>query len=214
VQAAAPARPEREWWLRTLLVLQAPTAVFAALRNEAEDDVDARSEPLVAIGFLAGIAAVLSSSLARHALDSFSGGITTVLAWIVLAGALYGLFGVWIVGLLVHLAARRLGSRGSYRRARHLVGFALTPIAISLLLLWPVRLALYGQDVFRRGGDDTGTAATRVLDWLTVAAALWGLALLLLGIRGVHAWTWSRAAATLGLVAALPALVVGVQALG
>jgi hypothetical protein len=214
VQVAARTQPEREWWLRTLLVLQAPTAVFAALRNEGDEDVAARSEPLVAIGFLAGIAAVLSSSLARHALDSFTGGITTVAAWVVFTGALYGLFGVWLVGLLVHLASRRLGSQGSYRRARHVVGFALTPLALSLILLWPVRLALYGEDGLRRGGDDAGTTANGVLDWLTVAAGLWALALLLVGIRAVHAWTWGRTAAAFGLAAALPALVVALTAFG
>ncbi len=214
MHATAHTSPERAWWLRTLLVLQAPTPVFAALRNDTDEDLDARSEPLVAVGFLAGIAAVLSSSLADRALDSFSGGMTTVVAWIVFAGALYGLFGVWLGGLVVHVVGRRLGSRGSYRRARHVVGFALTPIALSLLVLEPVQLALYGEDVFRRGGDDAGAAATRLLDWLTAGAGFWGLALLFVGVRAVHGWTWARAAATVAAAAALPALLAVVQSLG
>src|SRR5206468_2720546 len=129
------------------------------------------------------------------------------------AGALYGLFGVWLGGLVVHVVARRLGSRGTYRRARHVVGFALTPIALSLLVLEPVRLAVYGEDVFRRGGGDTGTVATAMLDWLTIGAACWGLALLLIGIRAVHGWTWARAAAAVAAAVALPALLAVVQAL-
>jgi len=33
---------------------------------------------------------------------------------------------------------------------------AATPLAISLLTFWPVRIAVYGQDLFRTGGDDYG----------------------------------------------------------
>ena len=213
MNAFAQTSRERAWWLRAFLVLQAPTAVFAALRNPAEEDLDARSEPLVAIGFLAGIAGVLSSALAGHALDSFDGGLTTVVAWAIFAGGLYGLFAVWLGGLVIHAVARRLGSRGSYRRARHVVGFALAPVALSLLLLWPVRLALYGEDLFRRGGNDAGATGSRVLDLLTIAAGAWALALLLVGVRAVHGWTWARAAATVAAAAVLPVLLAVAQAL-
>lgn len=207
-----PVQPSRAWWLRALLVFQAPSAVFSALRNQDEDDVEARSEPLLAIGFLAGVAGVLSTSAAGRLLDDPGGGLLLVAAWAIFAGALYGAAVVWLGGLLVHLAARRLGSLGSYRRARQVVGLALAPVALSLLLLWPVRLAVYGEDVFRPGGDDAGATGTAALDWLWAGAGVWALALVLVGIRAVHAWTWERATAALALAAALPALLVAAQA--
>jgi hypothetical protein len=210
VSAVAQTSPERAWWLRAFLVFQAPTAVFAALRSRDVRDIEARSEPLVAIGMLAGVAAVLSPrSAAGSFLDDPGGGLTTVAAWAVFGGVIYGAAAVWAGGLLLHLAGRRLGSRGSYQRARHVVGFSLAPVALSLVAIWPVRLALYGEDVFRRGGADAGATGTDILNGMWLAAALWSLALLLIGVRAVHAWTWARAAATVGLALLLPALVVG-----
>lgn len=213
VSAVAQTSPERAWWLRALLVFQAPTAVFAALRRKDERDRDARAEPLVAIGLLAGIASVLWSGPAGEFLDDPGGGVTTVAAWAVFGGAIYGAAVIWAGGLLLFLVARRLGSVGSYQRARHVVGFSLAPLALSLFAIWPLRLLLYGDDVFRRGGADAGATGARVLLWLWVAAGIWSLALLAIGVRAVHGWTWARAAGAVALTLALPALVVGASLL-
>ena len=51
-------------WLRAPAVLVAPRAVFVALRDEAEDEVDRRQEALTGLIGLAGIAAVLSKETA------------------------------------------------------------------------------------------------------------------------------------------------------
>ncbi len=211
--AVAQTSPERAWWLRALLVLQAPSAVFAALRKKDERDRDARAEPLVAIGMLAGIASVLWSEPAGSFLDDPGGGVTTVAAWAVFGGAIYGAAVIWAGGLLLHLAVRRLGSLGSYQRARHVIGFSLVPLALSLFAIWPVRLVIYGDDVFRAGGADSGATGAQVLLWLWVAAGIWSLALLLIGVRAVHGWTWARAAGAVALTLALPALVVGASLL-
>ena len=48
----------------------------------------------------------------------------------------------------------------TYRQARHVLAFASAPVALSLLVLWPVRLAVYGEDVFRTGGSDHGAGNT------------------------------------------------------
>jgi hypothetical protein len=199
---------QRAWWIRTLLVLQAPTAVFAALRSTDEQDLDARTEPLVAIAMLAGTAAVISTTVAGRYLDDPGGGLLVVAAWAIFAGALYGAAALWLGGLLVHVASRRLGSEGAYRRARHVVGFALVPVALTLPLLWPVRLALYGSDVFRAGGSDSGAQGARILDLLWAGAGLWSLMLVLVGIRAVHRWSWLRSTVALALAAALPLLIV------
>ena len=76
----------------------------------------------------------------------------------------------------------------------------MAPIALSLLLVWPLQLAVYGGDVFRRGGSDDG-AGGRVFDVLELGFAAWSAVLLLVGVRAVHGWTWSRSLGALGLVA-------------
>ena len=49
----------RDWWLRTLLVLQRPRPVFVALRDESREDVGDRAEPILLVIWLAGIAVIL-----------------------------------------------------------------------------------------------------------------------------------------------------------
>jgi hypothetical protein len=40
-----------------------------------------------------------------------------------------------------------------------------------------------------------------VLFWSAVGFGLWALALLAIGVRAVHGWTWARTLATLALAA-------------
>jgi hypothetical protein len=197
----AASSAERAWWLRTLAVLQSPRPVFAALRDDSDEDAQARQEPLLAIVFLAGIAGVLATSVAGQLLDDPEYDGLLIAVWAVLAGGLHGLFGYLLIGALVYFGASVLGGLGTYRRARHLVGFAAAPLVLSLLA-WPVRLAVYGQDVFRTGGSDDG-AGIRVFQALDAALLVWALVLLLLGVRTVHGWSWPRSLAAL-MVALAP----------
>src|SRR5918999_3885882 len=149
---------ERAWWLRSLLVLQAPRPVFAAFRGESEEAAAARQEPATAIAFLAGIAAILSSGVTGGLLDDSDFDRLLVPFWVVFAGAAQALAAYWLGGGVLHLVLRGLGASGTYRRTRHLLAFAAAPLALSLVLLWPVQLALFGSDLFRDGGEDTGAA--------------------------------------------------------
>ena len=194
-------RLQREWWLRSLAVLVAPQSVFAALREEAREDVEARQEPLLAIVYLAGIAGVLASSVAGRLYDDPEIDAPLVAVWAFIAGGIYGFATYFVAGAAVYVGARGLGSLGSYRRARHVLGFAAVPLALSLAL-WPVRLALYGGDSFRSGGSDSG-AGGDVFTVLTLAFAAWSLVLLAVGVKTVHGWSWGRALAALGLVGAV-----------
>jgi len=114
----------RDWWLRTVLVLTAPRAVFVALRDESEE----RSEPVLLIVLLAG----MSLALASHASRGL--GALDLAAWTFIAGAITGGAAYWLVGGVLYGAGRALGSLGTYRRARHVLAFASVPIAISLVL--------------------------------------------------------------------------------
>ncbi len=204
VQQAAK---ERAWLLRALLVLQSPRAVFAALRDDSEDAARARAEPIVALVWLAGIASVLATPVAGRVLDDVEFDGILIAVWAFLGGGLFGIAVYFAAGGVLQLAGRALGTRGSYRRARHVLGFAVAPLALALFLYWPIRIAIQGGDMFRTGGSDGGHVLADVF-YVFVA---WALALLVLGVRTVHAWSWPRAAATVTLAAAAGA---GVLALG
>ena len=192
--------PDREWWLRVPAVFLSPRSVFVALRNESREDLEARSEPILALVGLAGIAVALGTSTAGTLYDNLEYDALLVAVWAVIAGGIVAFAGYFIVGGALYLGARGLGSEGSFRRSRHVLGFAVAPLALSLLLLWPVQLAVFGTDLFRRYGDDDGDAG-RVFDVVELGFAAWSAALLLVGVRAVHGWSWWRSLAALGLVA-------------
>ena len=194
---------ERDWWLRALLVLQAPHAVLVHLRDDSDDAAEARQEPVTAIVFLAGIAGVLATTVAGRLLDDPVIDPLTVAVWAVIGGGFYGIASYFGIGALVLLGASLAGSLGSYRRARHTLAFASVPIALTLLV-WPVRLSLYGTDVFRSGGTDG--SADVVFDLIVAGSVAWSVVLLAIGNRAVHGWSWPRTVAATALPAAVPAL--------
>jgi hypothetical protein len=163
---------------------------------------------MLAIVWLAGIAAVLESSVGVHTLDSHvAGGVLwqvddlTFAVWSFLAGGAYGFVAYWLLGAAVYLGARGAGSFASYRLARHVLVWAAVPAAVSLAV-WPMRLALYGGDVFRTGGADSGVP-NAVFAAVDAFFGLWTVALLLFGVRVVYGWSWGRSAAALGLAAVM-----------
>ena len=127
--------------------------------------------------------------------------------WAFFAGSLYAFTVWWLGGLLLHLGSRRLGSEGSWRRSRHLLGLAGAPLALAMVTFWPVRIAIYGEDLFRTGGDDYGRSDA-IFGGIYVGLVAWCILLLLQGVRTVHGWSWVRAAGAVGIAAFLPALIV------
>jgi hypothetical protein len=206
---AAELSPTRAWWLRVPAVLLSPRSVFFALREDDEDDVSARGEPLLLLILLAGIAAVLATPTASDILDNPEYDAMLLAVWAFIAGVIYGAVGYFVVGFCVFFGVRLLGSVGSYRRARQTVGFALVPLAASLVVTLPLRLAVYGGDTFRAGGADEGPGGNLLLV-LQLGAAAWSLALLAVGTRVVHGWDWLRTLGSLAAAAALLAAIVGV----
>jgi hypothetical protein len=206
-----PTENAKGWWLRAVAVLVAPRAVFVALRDETPEAVEARQEPIAAIAGLAGIAGVLGTPVARQLLNdpSFSNALIPV--WAFFGGVVYTLTFYWLGGALLFGAARRLGSLGSWRRARHLLGLASAPLALSLLVFWPVRIAVYGTDLFRTGGDDYGRGDT-IFGTVYLGFLAWTVLLVIVGVRSVHGWTLTRAVSAVALAAAFPVLIVAATA--
>jgi hypothetical protein len=192
---------EREWWLRLGMVFTAPFHVFAWLRDDSDEAAGARQEPVLLVGFLAGAAGVLTSNGISHALDDFGLDGVDLAVVVLFAALIYGLVGYFAFGALVYIGEQVADGLGSYRRARHILAFACAPLALSLVL-WPLRLALYGADNFKSGGSDSGTGGA-VFEGIETAVVLWCFGLLVLGIRAANGWSWRRTA----LAAVVPALV-------
>jgi len=208
VNAAETAKeqtPEKRWWLRTLAVFQTPRPVFAALRDESRREVEARQEPILAVVVLAGIAAVLLAPETGKLLDEslVENSIAVLAVLVFLTGAVYGFAAYWIGGALLYLGLRGAGSQGSYQRARHVLAFAAVPSVLGLVLVWPVRLLVYGTDSFRTGGDDSGVGPL-VFDLAEAAFFVWSFGLLLYGIAVIERWRLLRA----GVAVALPVLAI------
>lgn len=207
VDTARESALERSWWLRAPAVLVAPRAVFTSLRDESEDAVEARQEPIIAIAGLAGIAGVLATPVARHLLNDPSFSVSLIPVWAFIGGVIYAMAVYWLGGGLLFGAARRLGGLGSYRRARSVLALSGAPLALTLVTLWPLRIAIYGEILFRTGGKDWGPG-DRAFGGVVYFAFAWCAVLLVIGVRSVHGWSWPRSLSTVALAAALPALVV------
>lgn len=204
--------PERAWWLRVPAVLLGPRSVFFALREEDPDDVAARSEPILLVIWLAGAASVLASPTAGGLLDDSERDGLIVAIWTFVFGGIYGAAAYFLIGFAIFFGARLFGSLGGFRRERQIVGFALVPLALSLFVLLPLRLALFGGDTFHTGGADEGTGESALLV-SQLGFAVWSLVLLVLGVRVVHGWDWLRSLAVVIAGVALLAAIVGVVAL-
>jgi hypothetical protein len=173
---------ERDWWRRAVLTLVRPQEAFRALRDDSDEAAAERQDVVVALAFAGGVAAALAT--AGGALDDL--GVIEALVWIFVTGFAYGFVGYWIAGWGLSFIVPRLGGGGTARRTRHVLGFALAPLAFALL-------------------------AWLIFDPLLIPLSVWSLVLLVIGLRQVYRWTYARAAAGVALaVVWLAALAVGV----
>jgi hypothetical protein len=198
-ERATAHRLERDWWLRAFAVFASPRAVFAALRDDSDAAASARAEPVLALTLLAGIAGVLATPTVGNLLDDPLRDGLVVAVILFLAGGLYGLATYWVGGGALAVGIRSAGGVGSYRQARHVLAFAVAPVALALFLVWPLRLAAYGGDVFRDGGADERGAARWLFEAGEVAFFGWAAVLLVLGVKTVHDWPLVRAVGALAL---------------
>ena len=123
---------------------------------------------------LAGIAFVLSTATAGRLMDDHDYDGLLVAVWTFLAGGLYGGFAYWVFGAVLYGGAARarlarlLPAQPAPARVR---GRA---VALSLVL-WPVKLALYGDDLFHRGGADAGAGGEVFARALGSRSCVWAV---------------------------------------
>ncbi|HSD79871.1 MAG TPA: YIP1 family protein [Solirubrobacteraceae bacterium] len=182
-RAEAAAADERVWLQRAVLVLVRPREVLALMRDDSEAAARARSEAVLALVWLSGIASVLWTPTYGRLQDDVANDALNVAVIAFIGGGLYGAV-VYFLGGLVLYALMRAAGGITYRQVRHVLAFAAAPLALSLFVVWPVRLAVFGDDVFKRGGADhgAGNAAFVAIELVFVA---WALALLVLGVRAL-----------------------------
>jgi len=136
---------------------------------------------VLALVWLSGIASVLWSPTYGHLQDDVANDALNVAVIAFIGGGIYGAL-VYFLGGLVLYAVTRVAGGITYRQVRHVLAFASAPVALSLFVVWPVRLAVYGEDVFKRGGADHGAGNTAFVV-IELAFVAWALALLVLGVR-------------------------------
>ena len=196
----------RAWWRLVPRVLTRPDDVFEALEEDDDIDVEARSEPILAIVIVAGMAGILLTPAWGTLLDDES------LDWLVIAvitfigGLFYGTAGYFLLGVVVWAGARAVGFDVRGRAARQLVAFCALPFALSLLVTLPVVVVAFGYDWFRTGGSDDGAGRALVLG-IGAAFALWSLVLLALGLRRTFGLPWRAVAGALALAAVIVAAI-------
>jgi hypothetical protein len=174
-RAASSAGDELVWLQRALFVLVRPREVLALMRDDSEAAARACSEAVLALVWLSGIASVLWTPTYGHLQDDVVNDALNVAVIAFIGGGIYG-------ALVLHAAVSPFRFTRSYRQARHVLAFASAPVALSLFVVWPVRLAVYGEDVFKRGGSDHGAGNTAFVV-IELAFVAWALALLVLGLR-------------------------------
>ena len=183
---AQPRADEWVWLQRAVFVLVRPGEVFQAMRDDSDPSARARSEAVLALVILSGISTVLWTPVAGTVMDvrgaHASDGLDVAL-WAFLVGGLYGTVFYFLGGLVLYALTRVVGGI-TFRQARHLLAFASAPVALSLFLVLPVRLAVYGDDVFRGGGADHGVGNTLFVT-IELAFVAWALWLLVTGLRAL-----------------------------
>lgn len=179
----------RAWWRRVPKVLTAPRSVFVALRETEDVDVDARSEPVLAIVIAAGMASIILTPAWGTVMDdgTVDGLVLVVLTFV--GGLFYGAAGYFLLGLALWLGAKAVGVDAPFRIARQAVAFAAVPVALSAVVVVPWIALAYGWDWFRTGGDDAATGRDLVVG-VGLAFMAWSLALVGLALRATFRLPW------------------------
>ncbi|HTO93480.1 MAG TPA: Yip1 family protein [Bacteroidota bacterium] len=149
---------------------------------------------VIVLSSLAGIAGVYAVIWFRTLGPRFPN-----LAWLVGAGVLFGppagILLVFMLSLVVHAVGKLLGGHGTYRNVRAVVTYAAVPVVYSLVLVFPVEIALFGTYFFSNNPPPLviNPAAYIVLLGMDGAALVWSLALLVEGTVVVNGFGRGRA---------------------
>ena len=170
-------------------VVTAPRTVFAALAETDDTDVDARSEPVLAITILAGMACVMLTPAWGTVMDDSTVDTLVLVVVTFVGGLFYGAAGYFLLGLALWLGAKAVGVETPFKIARQVVAFAALPLALAFVVLVPAVAIGFGDDWFRTGGSDEGTGRV-VVTAIGLAFVAWSTVLVALGLRTTFRLPW------------------------
>ncbi len=142
------------------------------------------------------------------------GGLGPTLAIGILAGPVIGLIAVVVIGNVIRLASRLFGGHATMRETLPMVAYAMVPIVISLVVVFPLEIAVFGQYLFDNNPPPLviNPPAFIGLVALDVLAVIWAWALLITGTRVAQRLTRPRAVlSTLALPILAAIVVAGVR---
>jgi hypothetical protein len=203
-RAVAGEAAARAWWRRVPRVVTAPRSVFAALAETDDTDVDARSEPVLAITILAGMACVILTPAWGTVMDDSTVDTLVLLVVTFVGGLFYGAAGYFLLGLVLLLGAKAVGVDPPFKIARQVVAFAALPLALGFFVLVPTIALGFGGDWFRTGGSDEG-AGRAVVTAIGLAFVAWSAVLVALGLRTTFRLPWRGVAGALLLAGVMVA---------
>ena len=203
-RAIAGEAAAREWWRRVPRLVTAPRPVFAALAETDDTDVDARSEPVLAITILAGMACVLLTPAWGTVMDDSTVDTLVLIVVTFVGGLFYGAAGYFLLGLALLLGAKAVGVDPPFKIARQVVAFAALPLALAFVVLVPVIAVAFGADWFRTGGSDEGTGRA-VVTAIGLGFVAWSIVLVALGVRTTFRLPWRGVAGALLLAGVIVA---------
>ena len=201
--AVAGEAATRAWWRRVPRVVTAPRAVFAALAETDDVDVDARAEPVLAVTILAGMAAVLVTPAWGRVMNDPSVDALVVGVLTFVGGLIYGAAGYFLLGLALWLGAKAVGVEAPFKIARQVVAFAALPIALSLVVIVPAIVLGFGEEWFYSGGADDEGNGRAILTGIALAFVAWSLALVAVGLRTTFRLPWRGVVGALLLASVL-----------
>ena len=149
------------------------------------------------------MAAVLATPTAADILDDPEYDAVLLAIWAFIAGGLYGSVGYFVIGFALYFGVRLLGSLGDFRRARQTVGFALVPLAASLLLVAPAPACALRRRHVPRRRRRRGRGRARPARRSSSRSPPGRSRSLVIGVRVVHGWSWLRSARSLVAAVAL-----------
>jgi len=123
------------------------------------------------------------------------GGLGGVLLVAVLGGPILGLISVLLMSIVLRIASKILGGHSSMRETFAVVAYATVPIVWSLVLVFPVELAVFGGYFFDSNPPPQVINPIAYLLLLTLdsIAVFWSWILLVYAVRVAHRLSVPRA---------------------
>ena len=147
------------------------------------------------------------------------GGLGGVLGVSLVAGPVLGALSVFVISIVLRVTSRVFGGRSSMRQTLAVVAYATIPIVWSLVLVFPVEIALFGEYFFESNPPPIVINPAAYIGLLVIdsIAVLWSWILLVIGVRVAHRLSTFRAlcsALSIPVLAALLAYGIRIAKIG